>query len=132
MLKKGPTPTAARRRCSMPFRSPMTTAAAATAAGKQTSSSVVEHAATADMTSTSASHDEAVKVAVLRDKELQEAIDSLSNEGLKVSELDTFILQLHKYNEVKDLASSLIGHLAELSQCSVTEVYHQLGLSQRD
>ena len=35
---------------------------------------------------------------------------------------------MHDYNDMKDLASAYMGHLATLKQCTVRELYKQYGL----
>ena len=35
---------------------------------------------------------------------------------------------MHDYNDLKDLASAYLGHLATLKQCTVRELYKDYGL----
>ncbi|XP_063729399.1 DNA repair protein SWI5 homolog [Symsagittifera roscoffensis] len=60
--------------------------------------------------------------------QFQEKIESLSSQGFSEENYRRYLNLMHDYNDVKDLASAYLGHLATLKQCTVRELYIQHGL----
>ncbi|XP_064483164.1 DNA repair protein SWI5 homolog [Ornithodoros turicata] len=65
---------------------------------------------------------------LLREKELDEQITSLVDEGYTVEELDWHVEKLHEYNEVKDAAQLVLGQLAILKGTTVREMHKDFNL----
>lgn len=62
-----------------------------------------------------------------KEAELDEEIAQLHSEGLLAIELDHQIDLLHRYNDIKDAAQSVMGRLAELDGVTVKHLHDKYG-----
>ena len=76
--------------------------------------------------------EEELKYLLEKEKELDEEIEVLENQGYRVSELQSHIKKLHKYNDLKDTAQVIFGHLAELEQVSLKSIHIKYGVNNID
>ena len=67
-----------------------------------------------------------------QEKDIDDEISKLEQEGYCTSELDVHIDKLHKYNDIKDLTQKVLGKLAELDGVSVASLHTQFGLDSID
>ncbi|CAN7992703.1 unnamed protein product [Ixodes hexagonus] len=67
-----------------------------------------------------------------KSREIDQELDDLRAQGLKTEELDWHIEKLHEYNDVRDAAHIIIGHLAVLEGVTVREKHEQYGLPLHD
>ncbi|KAM6984823.1 DNA repair protein SWI5 homolog [Aplochiton taeniatus] len=65
-------------------------------------------------------------------EQLNQEINLLEKDGLRVEELDLHIDLLHEYNDVKDVGQTLLGRLAALRGTTTRELYSHFGLELED
>ncbi|XP_076984205.1 DNA repair protein SWI5 homolog [Tamandua tetradactyla] len=63
---------------------------------------------------------------------LDKEISQLLSEGYSVDELEDHILQLHEYNEIKDVGQMLLGKLAVIRGVTTKDLYPEFGLDMDD
>ncbi|KAF9242552.1 DNA repair protein [Melanogaster broomeanus] len=68
---------------------------------------------------------------------LQAEVDALQNGRLGPNEdaeeiVSNYIKHLHRYNEAKDAAQSIIGRLATLKQTTIRQIHYDMGLLDDD
>ncbi|XP_027018163.1 DNA repair protein SWI5 homolog [Tachysurus fulvidraco] len=63
---------------------------------------------------------------------LESDIKLLENEGVCVHELDLHINLLHEYNDIKDIAQTLLGRLAGLRSVTTRDLYARFGMELDD
>ena len=63
-----------------------------------------------------------------KEKELDEKIEEFKNRGIRVNELDEMIDLLHRYNDVKDVATAVLGILADRKQCTIRQMYEEFDM----
>ncbi|KAK3522133.1 hypothetical protein QTP70_026069 [Hemibagrus guttatus] len=64
--------------------------------------------------------------------QLDSDIKLLENEGVCVHELDLHINLLHEYNDIKDIAQTLLGRLAGLRSVTTRDLYARFGMELDD
>ncbi|KAF4082705.1 hypothetical protein AMELA_G00154670 [Ameiurus melas] len=64
--------------------------------------------------------------------QLESDITLLESEGVRVHELDLHINLLHEYNDIKDIAQTLLGRLAGLRSVTTRDLYAQFGMELDD
>ncbi|KAK2823801.1 hypothetical protein Q7C36_020401 [Tachysurus vachellii] len=64
--------------------------------------------------------------------QLESDIKLLENEGVCVHELDLHINLLHEYNDIKDIAQTLLGRLAGLRSVTTRDLYARFGMELDD
>ncbi|KAB5543849.1 hypothetical protein PHYPO_G00084380 [Pangasianodon hypophthalmus] len=64
--------------------------------------------------------------------QLESDITLLESEGVCVHELDLHINLLHEYNDIKDIAQTLLGRLAGLRSVTTRDLYAQFGMELDD
>ncbi|CAN8011619.1 unnamed protein product [Ixodes pacificus] len=67
-----------------------------------------------------------------KSRDIDQELNDLRAQGLKTEELDWHIEKLHEYNDVRDAAHIIIGHLAVLERVTVREKHEQYGLPLHD
>ncbi|KAK7095201.1 DNA repair protein SWI5 homolog [Littorina saxatilis] len=65
-------------------------------------------------------------------REVEQQIYKLKDEGLDESELAEHITKLHEYNEIKDTAQMVLGHIATLQGVRTRDVYPKYRLELDD
>ncbi|KAK7505036.1 hypothetical protein BaRGS_00003606 [Batillaria attramentaria] len=65
-------------------------------------------------------------------EQVEQQIQQLKKEGLDESELEEHIAKLHEYNEIKDTAQMILGHIATLQGVRTRDVYPKYGLELDD
>lgn len=60
-----------------------------------------------------------------RENELDREIAELQSQGLSIDELDRQIDLLHRYNDIKDIAQTVMGRLAELESVTVKSLHEK-------
>ncbi|XP_062870457.1 DNA repair protein SWI5 homolog [Trichomycterus rosablanca] len=64
--------------------------------------------------------------------QLESEISQLDNEGVGVQELDQHIDLLHEYNDIKDIAQTLLGRLAGLRGVTTRDLYSHFSMELDD
>ncbi|XP_025113064.1 DNA repair protein SWI5 homolog isoform X1 [Pomacea canaliculata] len=64
--------------------------------------------------------------------EVENQIEELRQDGLEESELAVHIEKLHEYNDIKDTAQMILGHIATLQGVRARDLYPQYGLELDD
>lgn len=64
--------------------------------------------------------------------QLESDITLLESEGVRVHELDLHINLLHEYNDIKDIAQTLLGRLAGLRSVTTRDLYARFGMELDD
>ncbi|CAJ1070887.1 DNA repair protein SWI5 homolog [Xyrichtys novacula] len=67
-----------------------------------------------------------------RKEQLDNEIAQLEADGYRVEELEHHIDMLHEYNDIKDIAQSLLGRIAALRGTTTRDLYSHFGLELDD
>lgn len=75
---------------------------------------------------------ETLNILLKKESELDENITELESQGLQAEKVQNHIDQLHKYNDIKDMAQIVMGRLAEINGLSLKEIHSKYGAPSED